>query len=597
MALSPMSKVLEHLRDTVLSRQGAELTDGQLLECFVHRREGAALEALVLRHAPMVWNVCRRLLRHDPDVEDAFQATFLVLVRKAASIVPAEMVGSWLHGVAHHTALKARATMAKRRQREKQLAVMPEREGPPQDVWTDLQPVLDHEVSRLSDKYRAAIVLCDLEGKSRKEAARQLGVAEGTVASRLTRARAMLAKRLTQRGVVLSVGTLAALLSEKAAAAGVPSLVASSLRHGVTLAAAGSPGAAGAISPTALAFSEGVVKAMLLKKLRTVMMVLVVLGLGAAALVGGVIITAQAKDEAPGPGHQAVRSEEKPQALLTVEALAAGIERRQAMYRNKRYEYSVKAKLTPSPEAKVNQRGADAFESKDVLKLLDAKGKKPAAAWKSWERHIKNKQGEWNVDWFASFDGEKTSFFSSREMQQNGWKWGLVVPFEDWPKYQHNMFELFLDTVTRKGDPKRATVHEFLSDYHFKVTGKRTVDKRSLYVLEGAYPPSGITFEILMTGEPEFMVMRWVTEATDVKNRPFELLTVKELKTIDGVVYPGAGEYHRQAVGELEEHVYQFSLISVEPLNEESRKSWAPAWPAGTAVNDQVNNKVITVEK
>src|SRR5580704_17015293 len=169
-----LSMVIQHLRSTLLLRDGADLTDGQLLECFVSRRETAALEALVRRHGPIVWGVCRRILRNHHDAEDAFQATFLVLVRKAASVTPREMVGNWLYGVAHQTALKARATGAKRRARERQVVDMPETAAKEQDSAYDLQTVLDQELSHLPDKYRVAIVLCDLEGTTRKEAARQL---------------------------------------------------------------------------------------------------------------------------------------------------------------------------------------------------------------------------------------------------------------------------------------------------------------------------------------------------------------------------------------------------------------------------------------
>ncbi len=112
MATSQMSNVIQRLHETLLVQ---EAPDGQLLESFVSRREEAALEALVRRHGPMVWNVCRRVLRNHQDAEDAFQATFLVFVRKAGSIVPREMVGNWLYGVAHQTAIKANATVAKRR--------------------------------------------------------------------------------------------------------------------------------------------------------------------------------------------------------------------------------------------------------------------------------------------------------------------------------------------------------------------------------------------------------------------------------------------------------------------------------------------------
>src|SRR5262249_20126127 len=126
MPTSPINEVIQHLRGAALLREGADLTDGQLLECFVSRREGAALEVLVRRHGPMVWGVCRRLLRSHHDAEDAFQATFLVLVRKAASVLPRAMVGNWLYGVAHQTARKARATGARRRLRERQVTAMPE---------------------------------------------------------------------------------------------------------------------------------------------------------------------------------------------------------------------------------------------------------------------------------------------------------------------------------------------------------------------------------------------------------------------------------------------------------------------------------------
>src|SRR5215472_17106697 len=131
MATSQMNEVIQHIRRTVLLRDGAGLTDGQALEDFISGRDQAALAALVRRHGPMVWGVCRRVLRNHHDAEDAFQATFVVLVRKAASIVPRERVANWLYGVAHQTALKARATAARRGTREKQVMAMPE---PVQDL-------------------------------------------------------------------------------------------------------------------------------------------------------------------------------------------------------------------------------------------------------------------------------------------------------------------------------------------------------------------------------------------------------------------------------------------------------------------------------
>jgi RNA polymerase sigma factor (sigma-70 family) len=287
MATSQMSKVIQHLRKMTLRQNGADLTDGRLLDSFIERQDEAAFEALVRRHGPTVWGVCRRILRNYHDAEDAFQATFLVLARKAASIVPREMVANWLYGVAYRTALKAQATTGKRRVRERQVTNMPEPEAGRPDAWHDLEPVLDQELARLPDKYRVAIVLCDLEGKTRKEAARQLKIPEGTLSSRLTTARLMLAKRLTRHGLVLSGGSLAVVLAQHAASAGVPASVVSSTIKAVTLVAAGPAAGAGAISAQVAALTEGVLKAMLLTKLKIAAVVLLavgVFGLGAGVL-------------------------------------------------------------------------------------------------------------------------------------------------------------------------------------------------------------------------------------------------------------------------------------------------------------------------
>jgi RNA polymerase sigma factor (sigma-70 family) len=286
MPTSPINEVIQYLRSTLLP-DGADLTDGQLLECFVRRRDPAALEALVRRHGPMVWGVCRRILQNHHDAEDAFQATFLVLVRKAGSIRSGAKAGNWLYGVAHQTSLKARATRAKRKLREAQVTDMPEPAVAEQDAWSDLPAVLDQELSRLPEKYRTVIVLCELEGKTVREAARQLGLPQGTVASRLARARVMLAKRLARHGLAVSGGALAAVLSEKAASASVPGSVMASTIKAVTSVAAGQAVATGVISGTVGALTEGVIKAMLLNKLMKVTAVLLVFAAlsGAAGLI------------------------------------------------------------------------------------------------------------------------------------------------------------------------------------------------------------------------------------------------------------------------------------------------------------------------
>jgi RNA polymerase sigma factor (sigma-70 family) len=268
MATSHMSEVIQHLRRAVRLREGAGLTDGQLLKDYLGRRDEAALAALVRRHGPMVWGVCRRVLRNYHDAEDAFQATFLVFVRKAASIASPELLANWLYGVAHQTALNARATTAKRGARERQVTEMPEPAVTERDPRGDLRPLLDRELSRLPDKYRAAIVLCDLEGKTRKEAARQLGVPDGTLAARLARGRVLLAKRFARHGLAVSGGSLAAVLAQNAAAAPT-SVVCSTIKAAGLFAAAGQ--AAGVISVKVAALTEGVLKAMVVTKIKSML--------------------------------------------------------------------------------------------------------------------------------------------------------------------------------------------------------------------------------------------------------------------------------------------------------------------------------------
>src|SRR5258708_1567020 len=153
---------VQHLRSATLRHDDTGLTDGQFLGRFIEHRDKAAVAALVRRHGPMVWGVCRRILRAHHDAEDAFQDTFLVLIRKAGSVRKWELVGNWLYGVAHQTALRARATAAKQFARERQVTDMPEPAAKEPEDSCGLQAVLDQELSRLPEKYRVGIVLCDL---------------------------------------------------------------------------------------------------------------------------------------------------------------------------------------------------------------------------------------------------------------------------------------------------------------------------------------------------------------------------------------------------------------------------------------------------
>jgi RNA polymerase sigma factor (sigma-70 family) len=285
MATGRLSGVIRHLGSAAL-RDAGDRTDAQLLGAFLSHRDQAAFEALMRRHGPMVMGVCLRILPTGHDAEDAFQATFLVLVRKAASIASRELLANWLYGVACNTARRAKASIIRRQKREQQVTEMPEPEAEQHDLWQDLAPVLDQELGRLPDKYRAPIVLCDLEGKTRKEAAQQLGCPEGTVAGRLARARALLAERLARHGITVSGAVLAAVLSQRAASACVPISVVSSASRAAILYAAGQQ-AAGLVSAQVATLTEGVLKAMFLARLKMTLTILLVVG--AVAFGGGLL--------------------------------------------------------------------------------------------------------------------------------------------------------------------------------------------------------------------------------------------------------------------------------------------------------------------
>jgi RNA polymerase sigma factor (sigma-70 family) len=198
------------------------------LQRFAARGDVRAFAAIVDRHGPMVLGVCGRVLDDANDVEDAFQATFLVLVRKARALARPHLLANWLHGVARRTALAAKTLAARRHRREGEFEdkrQLGPAGGDPEvaAIWADLRPVLDEEIGRLPEKYRAPFVLCYLEGRTNEEAARLIGCPKGTVLSRLSSARARLRTRLTRRGLAPSAALFAAGLSTSAARAAVSS--------------------------------------------------------------------------------------------------------------------------------------------------------------------------------------------------------------------------------------------------------------------------------------------------------------------------------------------------------------------------------------
>jgi RNA polymerase sigma factor (sigma-70 family) len=226
--------------------------------------------------------VCRRILNHTQDAEDAFQATFLVLARKAGSIRKKESLGSWLYGVAYHLAVAAREQSARRRTHEREAHAMSQPDAGAEAVWPELQPVLDEELHRLPDKYRRPLVLCYLQGKSNRQAAAELGWPVGSISRRLARGKELLRQNLTRRGVLLTSAVLAAVLTEKATMAAVSLALIDATVKGALRFAAGRS-VAGVVSAQAVQLARGILNAMVLTKLKiaTVFLTaLALLGLG-----------------------------------------------------------------------------------------------------------------------------------------------------------------------------------------------------------------------------------------------------------------------------------------------------------------------------
>jgi RNA polymerase sigma factor (sigma-70 family) len=221
----------------------------------VRQGDEAAFEVLVHRHGPMVWSVCRRLLTRTEDAEDAFQAAFVVLLRRAGSIRDGSLLGNWLYGVAYRVAVRARERAARRAAREKQ-GMLTEPAATARDTATDWQHLLHEEVFRLPEKYRRPIVICYLNGKTNEEAAAALGWPVGTVKGRLSRARELLRVRLGRRGVCLSAAALVGTLSAARLDAAVPPILMQSTLTGATT------GMTAGISPHALTLSKGVMQSM-----------------------------------------------------------------------------------------------------------------------------------------------------------------------------------------------------------------------------------------------------------------------------------------------------------------------------------------------
>jgi serpin B len=277
----PKSSLVNQLRRLIGAPATVESGDGPLLRQFAEHHDEGAFALLVQRHGPLVMRVCRQILNHADDADDAFQATFLILARKAGSIRSSEALPSWLYRVAYHVAGQAKVRAAHRRTRERQVAVSPQTDADPSalhDVW----PLLHEEVNHLPAKYRTPVVLCYLDGKTNEQAAQELGCPVGTLKIRLTRARDRLRDRLTRRGVVLSGGIAAVLTEAGSATAALPAGLMDSTIQAAELTTAGEAALATTISTQVSSLVEGVLHTMLLNRLKPI-----ALGVLLLAVVGG----------------------------------------------------------------------------------------------------------------------------------------------------------------------------------------------------------------------------------------------------------------------------------------------------------------------
>jgi RNA polymerase sigma factor (sigma-70 family) len=284
MATAQTGVILRHIRKLVAEQSQRQVADHELLQRFATQADEAAFAELVRRHGAMVLRVCQRRLRHVQDAEDVFQATFLTLARKAASIRKQDAVGSWLHGVAANLSLRAK-TAATRRQRRESRAV----ERPPEDPLAEIslreaRTVIDEELAKLPEKYRAPLVLCYLEGATRDEAAQQLGWSLGTLKRRLEQGRELLRGRLARRDLTLSAILAAGLLAQNVGQGAISAPLVDTTVRAALLFAAGKQAAAGMVSAGAIALLQGVTRAMFWTKLKIVTVLLLAVGLCATGV-------------------------------------------------------------------------------------------------------------------------------------------------------------------------------------------------------------------------------------------------------------------------------------------------------------------------
>jgi RNA polymerase sigma factor (sigma-70 family) len=283
-----LSNVREYLGAIDGVPETAQLSDSQLLDRYLQHGDEGAFAALVRRYGQLVLGVCERVLRDGHEAEDAFQATFLVLVRKAGSLDRRGPLGNWLYGVAYRTAMKAKVNAARRQARERQAGSMQPAPSHAEAQWRELRVVIDEELNRLPNKYRAPLLLCYVQGKTNQQAARELGWPSGSMSRRISRGRQILRDRLLRRGILLSPALLFTLLPKKALAVVVPTSLVNATLQAAVLFGKSTLITAGGTSAKVIALAEEVAKALCKPRLRIGTLVVAVLtifgGVGTAAV-------------------------------------------------------------------------------------------------------------------------------------------------------------------------------------------------------------------------------------------------------------------------------------------------------------------------
>jgi RNA polymerase sigma factor (sigma-70 family) len=391
--------VLRHLRTLYCFGVIGDLSDEQLLQCFVRRDEAAeeAFAILVERHGAMVLGVCLRLLGNNShEAEDAFQATFLVLARKARSVSRRDKLASWLYGTAVRTANESRRRAARRKAREARASVSLEINATEKEFPDELRDILDQELARLPAAHRVAVILCELEGLSRTEAAHRLGVPEGTLSSRLARAKIQLRDRLTRRGVALSTLTISTALIRQAHAISLPLSLIESTVAAATHVVSGIS-VAGMITVSAATLTEGVLQAMFVTKLKAAVWAVGTM----AAVASGAIVLGQSGDKPsaePAPvGPAAVetstatrRSTDQP---VPVQQIPKTVE----------FEDRIKEKFTLDPEVAALTTEINELELK-LTRLKESTRNEGDPAVKVVRKRLQSLKQDYNALWEAKYD-------------------------------------------------------------------------------------------------------------------------------------------------------------------------------------------------